>query len=116
MSAPEQNSPLAPVSTTTRSSWLSASLSNSSWSSLHITSSMAFFRCGRFMVIVTTRFSLRSTVIVSSSRVSMVIAATILIAVGFNPYRKFRASPADYVLVLSATVIVLALLFWAVLG
>lgn len=77
---------------------------------------MAFFRCGRFKVIVTTPFSLRSTVIVSNSRVSAAIAATILIAVGFNPYQKFKASPADYVLVVSAIVIILVLLTWALLG
>jgi len=48
--------------------------------------------------------------------VSAAIAATILIAVGFNPYQKFKASPADYVLVVSAIVIILVLLTWALLG
>ena len=40
----------------------------------------------------------------------------ILMSVGFNPYQKFKASPADYALVVAAAVVVLALLVWAVLG
>jgi hypothetical protein len=36
--------------------------------------------------------------------------------VGLNPYRKFRAKPADYALVASALVISLALLIWALAG
>jgi hypothetical protein len=36
--------------------------------------------------------------------------------VGLNPYRKFRAKPADYVLVAAALVISLGLLIWAVAG
>jgi len=34
-------------------------------------------------------------------------------AMGFNPYRKFRARGADYVLVASALVVVVVLLGWA---
>jgi hypothetical protein len=34
--------------------------------------------------------------------------------VGYNPYRKYKASPGDYVLVASCIVIALALLGWAV--
>jgi hypothetical protein len=36
--------------------------------------------------------------------------------VGLNPYRKFRARPADYALVASALVVSLALLIWAFAG
>jgi hypothetical protein len=36
--------------------------------------------------------------------------------VGLNPYRKFRARPADYALVASALLISLALLVWALVG
>ena len=36
--------------------------------------------------------------------------------VGYNPYRKFRAKPADYVLVAAALLVSLALLIWAVAG
>jgi len=42
--------------------------------------------------------------------------ANILTAVGFNPYRKFRARPADYALVIAAVVVALALVAWAFLG
>lgn len=35
---------------------------------------------------------------------------------GFNPYRKFVAKPADYVMVIAAVVAVAALLAWALLG
>jgi len=37
-------------------------------------------------------------------------------AVGFNPYQKFRATPADYALVGSALVVSIALLVWAFVG
>jgi hypothetical protein len=36
--------------------------------------------------------------------------------VGFNPYRKFRARPADYALVVVAVAVALALVAWAALG
>jgi hypothetical protein len=36
--------------------------------------------------------------------------------VGLNPYRKFRAKPADYVLVGAALLVSFALLVWAVFG
>jgi hypothetical protein len=35
---------------------------------------------------------------------------------GLNPYRKFRARPADYALVVGALVVALALVLWGVLG
>jgi hypothetical protein len=35
---------------------------------------------------------------------------------GFNPYRKFVAKPADYLMVGAAVVAVVALLLWALLG
>jgi hypothetical protein len=35
---------------------------------------------------------------------------------GFNPYRKFVAKPADYVFVVAAFAAVIGLLVWAVLG
>jgi hypothetical protein len=35
---------------------------------------------------------------------------------GFNPYRKQRRRPSDYLLVAVAVVVVLALLLWAALG
>jgi hypothetical protein len=41
---------------------------------------------------------------------------TILRAVGLNPYRKFRARPADYVLVVAAIAAALALVVWALAG
>ena len=44
------------------------------------------------------------------------MALTILTAVGFNPYRRFRARPADYALVVAAFVVAFALVLWAVLG
>jgi len=36
--------------------------------------------------------------------------------VGFNPYRRFRAKPADYVLVVAAFAIAIALVAWAFFG
>jgi hypothetical protein len=36
--------------------------------------------------------------------------------VGLNPYRKFRARPADYALVASALIVSFALLVWALVG
>jgi hypothetical protein len=36
--------------------------------------------------------------------------------VGFNPYRKFRARPADYALVVVALATVAALVVWAFAG
>jgi hypothetical protein len=44
------------------------------------------------------------------------MARTILTAVGYNPYRRFRAKPADYVLVVAAVAIALALVLWALVG
>jgi hypothetical protein len=35
---------------------------------------------------------------------------------GLNPYRKFTARPADYVLVAAAVVVALALVVWGVFG
>jgi len=36
--------------------------------------------------------------------------------VGFNPYRRFRAKPADYALVAAAVLVALALVLWAFLA
>jgi hypothetical protein len=36
--------------------------------------------------------------------------------VGYNPYRRFKARPSDYVLVVAAVVVALALVAWALLG
>jgi hypothetical protein len=36
--------------------------------------------------------------------------------VGFNPYRKFRARPSDYLLVASALAVSVALVIWAFAG
>jgi hypothetical protein len=36
--------------------------------------------------------------------------------VGFNPYRKTRRRPSDYVLVAAGLVVALALVLWALLG
>jgi hypothetical protein len=44
------------------------------------------------------------------------MARTILTAVGFNPYRRFRAKPADYVLVAAALLVALGLVVWAFAG
>jgi len=35
---------------------------------------------------------------------------------GYNPYRKFRAKPADYVLVATAVAVALALVLWGIFG
>ncbi len=35
---------------------------------------------------------------------------------GYNPYRRFTARPADYVLVTVAVLVAIALLAWAFLG
>ncbi len=35
---------------------------------------------------------------------------------GFNPYRKFVAKPADYLMVVVAVLAVVGLLLWALLG
>ena len=35
---------------------------------------------------------------------------------GYNPYRKYRARPADYVLLALVFVIAIGLLAWAVIG
>jgi len=48
--------------------------------------------------------------------VSVAILRTILTDVGYNPYRKFKASPSDYVLVVVALAVALALLAWAFFG
>ena len=37
-------------------------------------------------------------------------------AVGLNPFRQQRRSPADYVLVAAAVIVVLAMVAWAFLG
>jgi hypothetical protein len=36
--------------------------------------------------------------------------------VGFNPYRKFKARPIDYALVVAAVAIAFALVAWALLA
>jgi hypothetical protein len=36
--------------------------------------------------------------------------------VGFDPYRKFRARPADYVFVAAALIVAAVLLVWAFFG
>jgi hypothetical protein len=36
--------------------------------------------------------------------------------VGFNPYRKFRARPGDYVLVAAAVAVAVALVAWGLFG
>jgi hypothetical protein len=36
--------------------------------------------------------------------------------VGYNPYRKFRAKPGDYVLVIVAVLLAIGLVAWAFLG
>jgi hypothetical protein len=35
---------------------------------------------------------------------------------GYNPYRRFRARPVDYVLVVAAVLVALLLVLWALLG
>jgi hypothetical protein len=44
------------------------------------------------------------------------IAGTILSAVGLNPFRQQRRSPADVLLVAAALVVCLALVLWALFG
>jgi hypothetical protein len=41
---------------------------------------------------------------------------TILAAMGFNPYSRFRAKPVDYVLVAAAVLVAIVLVLWALLG
>jgi hypothetical protein len=36
--------------------------------------------------------------------------------VGYNPYRKHRARPADYAMVVIAVLVALALVGWALVG
>jgi len=36
--------------------------------------------------------------------------------VGFDPHRKYKASPLDYVVIVSALVIITALVAWALLA
>jgi hypothetical protein len=60
-------------------------------------------------VIVTTPASSRSTRIVS-------IVPTILVDVGFNPYRKLHRRPSDYLMVAGALLAIAAILAWAILG
>jgi len=43
-------------------------------------------------------------------------AAERLQAVGYNPYRRFKARPADYALVVAAILVAIALVVWALLG
>jgi hypothetical protein len=35
---------------------------------------------------------------------------------GFNPYRRFRAKPADYALLAAAVLVAMALVAWAMFG
>lgn len=35
---------------------------------------------------------------------------------GFNPYRRFRARPADYLFVAAAVLVALALVAWTLFG
>lgn len=42
--------------------------------------------------------------------------ANILTKVGYNPYRKFRARPSDYLLVAVCLVVALSLVLWAAVG
>ena len=37
-------------------------------------------------------------------------------AVGFNPYRRFRARPIDYALVAACMIVAIALVVWALIG
>jgi hypothetical protein len=41
---------------------------------------------------------------------------TILVGVGFNPYRKTRRRPSDYVFVLAGVAVAVALVLWALLA
>jgi hypothetical protein len=40
----------------------------------------------------------------------------ILAAMGYNPYRRFRARPLDYALVAAAILAAVALVTWAIVG
>jgi hypothetical protein len=44
------------------------------------------------------------------------MAATILTAVGYDPHRRYRAGPADYVMVATAIAVALGLVAWALFG
>lgn len=44
------------------------------------------------------------------------MGGTILSAMGFNPHRQYRRTTADYLMVVVAVVVVLALVAWAFLG
>jgi hypothetical protein len=54
--------------------------------------------------------------VTSERRDLLPTGGTILRAVGYNPYRRFRARRADYVLVAVALMAALALVIWAVIG
>lgn len=49
-------------------------------------------------------------------RVGNRAAAGETVRVGYNPYRKYRANPTDYVLVVLAVAAALGLVAWALLG
>ncbi len=108
-SAPEQKLPSAPVTTTTRSRSGSAEMArNTSRSSPNILGLAAFLRNGRFIVTVTMPPA-RSTCSVS-------MAANILTPMGFDPYRQQKRRTSDYVMVVAAVAVCVALLLWALLG
>jgi hypothetical protein len=73
-----------------------------------MTSLTAFFFSGRFNVTVTTPPA-RSICSVSTR-------GTIIVAMGFNPFRQQRRSAADYAMVIAAVVVVALLVLWAFLG
>ena len=75
---------------------------------------MAFLRAGRFIVMVTTPASDRSTMIVSYD--CDVMTGDDTGAMGFNPFRPQRRTAADYLMVIGALVAVVALVLWAFLG
>ena len=45
-----------------------------------------------------------------------VLGASRMGTMGFNPYRKYHARPADYVLLATVFVIAIGLLIWALAG
>lgn len=66
------------------------------------------------------RPAVKATVALGSGRTSPPCArpatGTILAAVGLNPFRQHRSSPADVIMVAAALLVAVALVAWAVFG
>ena len=109
-SAPEQNAPPAPVSTTTRSSLAAGDLAE------RRQQLVPHRPVDRVLLLGPVQRDRDDAAVRPVDLDRLHAGATILAAVGFNPYRRFRARPVDYVLVVVALLAVLALVAWAFLA